>query len=354
MKMISTLNAKRTYDDIGHSNFDKIVKMAEIIIDSTDYDEREYNYKYLDYSSSFNLVDEFFKDLNPEYHYRVSNILHEDIRNDIFNFDIDEEYSKHETFPLNGGICFRIKDVEDGELSDYDEKNAFIPSTGEIILNRNQSIELAFYAVHELGHKLATSNNEMDVERLFYSEIPSITLERLFLKWLENKGYDYSEIEQLRRKRDTATYRNALYILITNEMIHSKDEVNFNDIIDKLMIKHPTIKFDGLDMTLIDKMYGKNTTSLGFKRTLYTCIPYVVGRVMADYYVDDYLHNRLDADIFKLIHLYGDGLLDEINTRYQYLFLNLPFENNNIDKLKELYNSDIIDVNFKEGTDVKK
>ena len=35
MKMISTLNAKRTYDDIGHSNFDKIVKMAEIIIDST-------------------------------------------------------------------------------------------------------------------------------------------------------------------------------------------------------------------------------------------------------------------------------------------------------------------------------
>ena len=59
--ILNTSNAKRFYDEMGHSNFDKVVKMAELIVRNTLFDEYEMSLKYMDSKESMGYVKRFFK-----------------------------------------------------------------------------------------------------------------------------------------------------------------------------------------------------------------------------------------------------------------------------------------------------
>ena len=68
----------------------------------------------------------------------------------------------------------------------------------------------------------------------------SITIESLFLDWMEDHGYKPKEIEQLRRKRKNNTYINSAIIIFTNELIKSnQDKVSFDEIIKRIHSKYP-------------------------------------------------------------------------------------------------------------------
>ena len=75
---------------------------------------------------------------------------------------------------------------------------------------------------------------------------------------------------------------------------------------------------------------------------------------MREYYVADYHKKRMNADIFKFMHLYGDRRLDENATRYYYMLLNLPFENNNMEELEKYFGEDVLDVLFEDIYDTEK
>ena len=254
--ILNTSNAKRFYDEMGHSNFDKVVKMAELIVRNTLFDEYEMSLKHMDSKESMGYVKRFFKSINTDYHLRVCNILGGYVKNDSFQSDLAQDYSDSETFPLNDGLCFVIREVDDDEFGEFTGKNKFNPVTGQIVINRENNIKTAYYSVHELAHKLAISNNTLDFERYLYSEIPSITFEGLFLEWLEEIGYPHEEINYLKKQRNNSSYKYAFLILIANELIKSsKDEVDLDEIIASLSTRIPNIDTRGLNMDVLGKMY---------------------------------------------------------------------------------------------------
>lgn len=353
--ILNTYNAKRFYDEMGHDNFDKVVKMAELIVRNTFFDEYEMSLKYMDSKESMGYVKRFFESINPDYYLRVCNILGGYVKNDSFQSDLAQDYSDSKTFPLNDGLCFVIREVDDDEFGEFTGKNKFNPATGQIVINREDNIKTAFSSVHELAHRLASSGNPIDFVRYFYREIPSITFEELFLDWLEEIGHPHEEINYLKKQRNICFYMHAFLILIANELIKSsKDEVDLDEIIDSLNLRIPNIDARGLNMDVMKKMYGKDIDYFGYRKLLLCNIPYIIGRVMRDYYVMDYRKNGFNADIFKFMHLYGDGHLDENAIRYYYMLLNLPFENDNMEELEKYFDGDISDVEYYDVEDKKK
>lgn len=336
--LIDTSNAKRIYDEIGHDEFDKIVDMAKIIINNTEYKTLDELYGYLDINDAMKYVEDFFKNLNPEYYDRIQSTFNS-------NNSSNENSSS-----------FLIKHVEDDEFGEFCGKNIFSLNTGNIIINHDNSIVLAYNSVHELTHRLASPNSKLDLERFFYKEVASITIESLFLDWMEDHGYNPEEIEQLRRRRKNNTYKNSSIIIFTNELIKSnQDKVSFDEIIKRIHSKYPNFNLEGLNMDLINRLYNDETNYDDYCANLMPNIPYIIGKLMSNYYIKDYYENLSDADIFKFIKLYSDASIDNHMTRCQYMLLNLPFENNNLNELEQLYDSDsfsdsdVIDIDYIEA-----
>ena len=148
---------------------------------------------------------------------------------------------------------------------------------------------------------------------------------------------------------------HAFLILIANELIKSsKDEVDLDKIMKSLSTRIPNIDYRGLNMDVMNKMYGDDINYYDYRKLLIRSIPYIIGRVMRDYYVADYHKNGFNADIFNFMHLYRDRHLDENAIRYYYMLLNLPFENDNMRDLEKYFDGDIIDAEYYDVEDEQK
>ena len=237
------------------------------------------------------------------------------------------------------------------------EKNMYF-SSGEVVVEYEENIRLLWHIVHELVHKLASSIGPIDIERKLYSEIPSITVEKMLLEWLEDTGYSYKEVQQLKKERNAISYQRAIPILVANELIKSnKDKVDLNEILGRLSIKYSNIKFDAQVIYLVNKIFNEKNNYHVFINRFIETIPYVIGRVMADYYITNYhktIKNNKEQNkedipfIFEFIKLFGDGFLNFEDLRMHFMFLDLPFENDNMDELEDCFDGDFINVEYYE------
>ena len=352
--ILNTSNAKRLYNQFDPKVYDKIVRMAKFIVEHVCYDYSSISLKKLDIRDSVEMLERFYNELNPEYGYRVSNIIRQNLRGDIFVSDVDPKYSNRKTFSDNKGLCFCVRKVKKNEFGKFWSKNC-LDNSGGVIINFTENIEMLKNMVHELGHKLAQFFGNIGIRRFFYKEVPSITFEKIFLKWLEKEGYSPHEIEQLRNFRKATSYENALMILINNELANSQeDNVELDEIIKKLIVKYSDINLLVLPDDFIKETFSEGVSYSKYLEYYMRNIPYVVGMIMSDYYVSDYYKNGLDAEIFKFVKIYGDNFVDDEMLKYHFMFLNLPFENNNMDELEEYFDGDTIDVEYYDVDDSKK
>ena len=110
---------------IYEEELSKIVCLAHVIIDNTPYldeDDKEHEEEHVDINDSINLVIEFFNSINPEYAYRMQNIIN--LEKDTFNGKEDFSVRFHRF--INKG------------------KSSFVKGDGEVHISYNNNIGDAF------------------------------------------------------------------------------------------------------------------------------------------------------------------------------------------------------------------
>ena len=337
-------------DKIGPEKFDILVKMSKCVLaNSPKKPDSDFQFKKIPVSRSMNYALDFFSKLNPQYYYRVLNIIRENVKKDKYTADKISWFDMTpDTFPYSDGLGFTITNSAERKIDGIKNErglgfgNYVLSPSGEVFIDDTQTIETAASMAHELGHKLSLSNIQIEnnnsnkhVEDEIYRETPSITLEMMFFDYLRSIGYNEEEIKALEYERINNINIVTSILLVVNEVLErGEDNPDINEIISNLKMEYPAFSNDESFTTAMEMMFNNDFSyQESVTPQIEGFLPYLIGLIMSSYYKKDYYENKDKAKLFRFIHIYPDNLMTEKEKEQEYKELGLPFEANNIDEL---------------------
>ena len=194
---------KRADKKSNYHNLPKFATFSKIILkyplEEEEIDEEDK--VKITLNETINLSEEFFSSINPEYAYRLRNMLNEPL--------LGQNNEK-----IGTGIVFNSEENPRGDYPDYPA----VMDTGMAVISYNNTLDDVVSLVHEATHKLSyqniikPSNIPTKIANIF-REAPPIVMELLLRDYLQEK-YPLDDVNTYFLFRLSTTYEAALRILI--------------------------------------------------------------------------------------------------------------------------------------------
>ncbi len=345
--MASSLKiATRIRERLSPQRFDTIIEISKSIIKCKPQERDKESFRQVSIHDSIKYTIDFLGKLNPEYQYRVLNIMRDNLRP---NYKPGQRVKRYKRFSKNNGVDLLFTDYGDLKKENYeieDEVGTSFMSdnTGELRIDDTRDINTSHSLVHELAHKLSLHIPLNKQGERAFDEVPSIVCELLYLDYLESIGFEQDDIDYLRYERyDYTTYPCMLFLLLDEIIKINRHDIHIREVIDSLMEKYPE-----LDRARVEgawgwfKDYYEKTDFEEVIEELIDGAQYIVGLGVSSYYKKDYYQNREDSKLFKLMHYLGNELISDEERGKIYKELDLPFYRDDISPILEAFEEEYL------------
>ena len=285
-------------NNLAVEELEKIVPLAFVIIDNTPILKEMKTNEYVNINDSINLVIDFLESINPEYAYRLQNIIN------------------LEKGTLNGEEDFSVKfyRVFDMDTEYYDDKskcrNSFVNWNGEVHISYNNTINDAFSIAHEMTHKFSNAYKQFNFIKWFLAETTSTEMEFLLYDYLMSRGLFKKDNNINIINIFAITYKEAFKVIFdytllklykeNNNHINITILLNYLDTLDEKSVLYKL--FNKFTMFYLRSIVKEN--NLHFK----TSQRYVIGTIVAcDFYKRKQQGENVLNELFKLIDILGRG-----------------------------------------------
>ena len=334
--------ATRIREGFSPKRFDMIVKISKSIAKCKPPEKKIESFKFVHLNDSIKYTIDFLGELNPEYQYRVLNIMRDNLRD---NYRPGQKVKRHKHLSLNNGVDLLFTDYGDRKkegLTTYGEvgESYMSESTGELRIDDTRDINVSHGLVHELAHKLSIHIPINKQGERAFDEVPSIVCDLLYLDYLESIGYDQDEIDFLRYERyDCTIYPCMLFLLLDEIIAINRHDIHIREVIDSLMEKYPALDRTSVENTWkwLKDFYEEEKDFRNVIDKLKGDSRYIIGFGMSSYYKKDYYQKKEESKLFKLMHYLGDELMTIDERRERYEELDLPFYREDISSILEAF-----------------
>jgi len=275
-------------NQVYFNELQNIVLLARLVIDNTpNIDDIRVLEEYININDTIKLVIDFFERINPDYAYRIQNII------------------SQEKNVYNGKEDYSVKFYSKNKVRD-----SSIESDGRVKVSFDNTIADSISLAHEMTHKLSSPYEQNSFIKLFLVEVSSIEIELLLYDYLINNNLYKKDINSRMIDRFLNVYNSACNVLFEYTLlklyIDNDRYISKQIFMDYIRSMDKSSKLFNIFINLAPKhlLFIYNTESLIFNVSQM----YVIGLVLAcDFHRSLKNNKNVLNELFKLIDILGKG-----------------------------------------------